>query len=102
MSEWIKCSDQMPDQPNDSDEQLIVAVKRASNGKTYVFAASFLNKKELYSEEEDADEEGRIYATGWYELRDDPEYETAWYKILEVGDEVTHWMPLPSPPEDSQ
>lgn len=99
MSQWIKCSDRLPEAKDDTDTEVILAVKRAS-GKTYVFAASFLQNKELYSEEDDADDEGRIYVTGWYELRDDPEYDTAWHQVLNSGDSVTHWMPLPAAPDE--
>lgn len=91
MSKWIKCSERLPDVPQGSDKDFIVCVRRAHNWKSYVFAASYLNGKALYSEEDDADEDGMISVTGWRREMADDEYDTAWHSILCDGDEVTHW-----------
>lgn len=99
MSEWISVDERLPDVPSGHDKEFIVSVRRAHNGKTYAFSACYLNRKELYSEDDDADEEGLVYVTGWRREMSDDEYDTAWHSILDHGDVVTHWQPMPEPPK---
>ena len=102
MSEWISASNAIPEVPKGDDRDFIVCVRRAHNGKSYVFPASYLNRKALYSEDDDADEDGMVYVTGWLREMADDEYDTAWHSILGDGDVVTHWQPLPPPPEQDK
>ena len=99
MSAWIDASRVSPDIPSAGEKDFIVCVVRAGNSKQYVFAATYLDHYEVYSEDEDADDEGMAYITGWYVLMDNPEYDTAWHAVLNEGDRITHWMPLPEPPK---
>lgn len=101
MSGWIKCSDRLPDTPSDSDTTFIVAVKRAHNGKTYVFSAEWLNQKLLCTPDVDEPEDGLPY-TGWHSIEAHADYEQYWEPLITpgTGDEVTHWQPLPAPPTE--
>lgn len=93
---WISVDERLPDVRAGDNQEVILKVRRA-NGKEYVFAAEYLNRYECYSEDDDADDEGRIYITGWYRLMADEEYDNAWHAVLNDGDSVTGWKPLPPP-----
>jgi len=95
---WIACSDRLPEVKKGGEQEFNIAVKRA-NGKTYVFSACYLNEMELYSEEH-GDDEGLLLVTGWRHEMADDEYDTAWHSVIGVGDEVTHWQPLPPSPKE--
>ena len=96
--EWVQVGERLPDTKPGTEADFIVAIRRAHNGKTYVVPASFLNRFELYSEDEAADDEGRIYVTGWYREMADDEYDTAWHKMETEGDVITDWQELPAAP----
>lgn len=96
--EWVPVSERLPETKAGTDADFVVAIRRAHNGKTYVVPASFLNRFELYSEDEAADDEGRIYVTGWYREMADDEYDTSWHKMETEGDVITHWQELPAAP----
>lgn len=96
--EWVPVSERLPETKAGTDADFVVAIRRAHNGKTYVVPASFLNRFELYSEDEAADDEGRIYVTGWYREMADDEYDTSWHKMETKGDVITHWQELPAAP----
>lgn len=90
--QWISVDERLPDVPANSDRQFIIACRRA-NGKTYVFAANYLNALEL-----DTNDDGENVFTGWYTEGEHSEY-SSWYEpVCQAGDEVTHWMPLPAAP----
>jgi hypothetical protein len=92
---WISVDDRLPSVPENSDCQFIVACRRA-NGKTYVFAASYLNALEL-----DTNDDGDAVFTGWYTEGEHPEY-SSWYEpVCQAGDEVTHWQELPAAPSQA-
>lgn len=97
---WIPDDERLPDEkPGRDPKEYIVACRRA-NGKTYVFAAHYLNEYRLLSSDDDCPEDG-IPTTGWfYEMLDDGEWDTAWHSVLNEGDCITHWMPLPPAPND--
>ena len=103
MNDWIKCSDRLPDTPADTDTTFVVAMKRAHNGKTYVFAADWLNEKRLNKEDPEPDdpEDGTPF-TGWYQLETHADYDQYWEPLVQPssGDEITHWQPLPAPPTE--
>ena len=101
MSEWISVEERLPQVAEGDHEELIVCVRRGHNGKVYVFAARYLNKYPLYSEyHEDADEDGMLISTGWYDVKQHCEYDDWYSELIEPrsGDVITHWMPLPPPP----
>lgn len=103
MAKWIRCLDRLPLTPKDSDTSFIVAVKRAHNGKTYVFSAEWLNEKLLNSEDADPDEpeDGRPF-TGWHQQVTHADFEQYWEPLIESGsgDEVTHWQSMPRAPKE--
>lgn len=103
MSDWIKCSDRLPETPADTDTTFIVAMKRARNGKTYVFTTDWLNEKLLNKEDPEPDdpEDGTPF-TGWYQLETHADYDQYWEPLVQPssGDEITHWQPLPAPPAE--
>ncbi|AJG13824.1 hypothetical protein RK21_02316 [Pseudomonas plecoglossicida] len=101
MSEWIKCSDRLPETDEDTDTTFIVAVRRAHDGKTYVFTAEWLNEKMLHKEDPDPDdpEDGTPFS-GWHSLETHADFEQYWEPLVSPcsGDEVTHWQPMPEAP----
>jgi hypothetical protein len=92
-SAWISVDERLPAVPTDDNQQFIVACRRGHNGKTYVFAAGYLNARDLHN-----DDEGAVSLTGWYTESEHPEYNGWFEPVCQAGDEVTHWMPLPSAP----
>lgn len=98
MSEWIKCSDQMP-KPG---VNVLAFVQHFGGGKyTRRIRAMYAAAKTLEAaDEEDGeyDEERDAYFVkpGWYESN---EYEEVHWA---VHDPVTHWMTLPDPPKDGE
>ncbi len=89
---WVRVADRLPEVPEDSEKQFIVACRR-KNGKTYVFAADYLNARQLHN-----DEEGDVTLTGWYIEGSHPDYNGWFDPVCQEGDEVTHWMPMPECP----
>ncbi len=87
MSEWIKCSDRLPEIKDDavlaySDGSSIHAGKNAwpKGGTDMVHIQDYFGDVTC-----GLDSEGKQLYTKMY-----------------LSNGVTHWMPLPSPPEDSQ
>lgn len=102
-SGWVAVKDGLPDVKEGEDRELMVCVRRARNGKSYVFAARYLNQYPLHSEgHPDSDEEGMFLATGWHDVKESADYD-GWYSpLIDVeGDEVTHWAELLPLPEGS-
>ena len=98
MTRWIDASRESPAMSGDKKD-FIVCVLRNGSDRQYVFAATYLDHFEVYSEGDDGDEDGMAYITGWYQLMADPEYDTAWHSVLNEGDRLTHFMELPEPPK---
>lgn len=86
MSEWISVKDRVPKE----DEVVFAAVKKkSSNSEEYLYIPATYESGE-HSEE-------RLIGKGWYEQRYYGYYDDVYDR--EILDEVTHWMPLPNPPE---
>jgi len=94
---WIAVSDRLPEVPEGEEQEVIVCVKRAHNGESYVFSARYLNAFLLYND--DIDDESTT-ATGWHDVKEHSEYDGWYSKLIDdgSGDEVTHWMPLAASP----
>lgn len=100
-SAWVVAEGRLPEIPAGDSREFIIACQRGHNGKTYVFAAEYLNAKLLLTDDDDCPEDGMPF-TGWYQERDDSSGEyTAWNPVCQAGDVVTHWMPLPPAPGQS-
>ncbi|WP_122408951.1 DUF551 domain-containing protein [Pseudomonas viridiflava] len=77
MSEWIKCSDRLPEH----GVNVLVIAMGATKKKNYTTAT-------LCSIQRDFREE-------------DSPYDDQWYQTVAISREllgITHWMPLPKPP----
>ena len=99
MSGWIKCSERLPEVELGENQEFIVCVYRKRQGKSYSFAAQYLNAMQLYN---DCEDEEKLF-TGWHDVKEHADYD-GWYSPLELsdGDAVTHWQPLPPPPEQDK
>jgi len=101
MSEWISVKDQLPE-----NEKKVIVYFKNELGKgrrttaEYIMAKTVLAEDYLDEEWSDSfpeyDEENDCYWTpeGWYEQQEITEVN--WYLGKDI---VTHWMPLPTPPE---
>lgn len=98
---WISVKNGPPETSKNTDQEFIVACRR-SNGKTYVFAAHYLNEKLLLTDEDDCPEDGKPF-TGWYIEREcGGDYDTEWRLVCADGDEITHYAPLPAAPTEGK
>ena len=104
MSEWISVKDRLPEAGKhvlaDCEVRLISGRKKHYVCKAYyapahtLSAGSFPDDDECY--EYDETDDNYYLLEGWYECIhnwDD-------YSGVVIGDFVTHWMPLPTPPEE--
>ena len=96
MSEWISVKDRLPEgiaclafYKNNLGRNRIVKAKYT---KKYTVEASYDDEWLEYNEDDDT----FYYPEGWYEMIDN------WddYSFVTINHEVTHWMPLPTPPKD--
>lgn len=97
--QWVPVSERLPEVPDGDEQEVIVCVKRAHDGKSYCFSARYLNNFPLH---DDYDDEPKV-VTGWHDVKEHADYD-GWYSPLidrESGDAVTHWMPLPAAPAPS-
>lgn len=101
MDDWIPVSERLPAIPTNCSREFIIACKRLHDGKTYVFAAEYLQELLLQSAlpDDDEPEDGKP-CTGWYQERncESGDFDTEWQNIEADGSLITHWMPLPKPP----
>ena len=101
MSEWIKCSDRLPDSGRTIlayylNSHGMGRTIRAQHVKAWTIQAEEFSDSEAecveYSEQEDA----YYLLAGWYECIDN------WDEYMRVyvnEGPVTHWQPLPEPPK---
>lgn len=76
---WIKCSDKLPEK---AGEYLVYVSDEMWSGAMILWFTNDFSRLD----------DDLFYPQGFYV--NDPEYGRVEYK------EVTHWMPLPEPPED--
>ena len=81
MTEWIKCSDQMPVN-NFASEEFFVLIKQFTNPVTYAAEVAFYDGNYKFGKE----------PRGWWRFDDDIEP----YEV----DNVVAWMRKPAVPED--
>jgi hypothetical protein len=83
-----------PPVPKGKEREFIVAVRRKSNGKVYVFAATFANQ---YANDMSDRDGGEFIADGWYNkgLDMSHEFDSVYEPMLEAGDAVEGWQELP-------
>lgn len=94
---WLDATQHTPEVRPGTEREFIVACRRAT-GKTYVFAAYYLNQKLLLTDADDCPDDGLPF-TGWHVERDDDgEYDSCWHPVCNDGDTITHFQPLPGVP----
>nr|WP_023842424.1 hypothetical protein [Burkholderia sp. M701]BAO18881.1 hypothetical protein [Burkholderia sp. M701] len=94
---WICVHDQpVPVSARGTTTSVIVACKRARDGETYVFAAEYANEFEL----DPGDDDDVRIVTGWFVtgLDTSGEFNYAYQTACGDGDEITHWMLMPTKP----
>ena len=75
---WIRVEDRLPEE---TDEKVIIACKTLRGKLSYTTTAYYRKSK------------------GFFEIRVDGDYV---FGSVGTDDVVTHWMPLPEPPEEAQ
>lgn len=105
-ADWISVKDRLPESGkhvlaaceikflNGSKEKYICEAYHAKEHS--ILAGKYLDDTDCYDYNEEDDE--YYLKEGWYEvIHNWDEYES-----VVIGDFVTHWMPLPEPPEESK
>lgn len=102
MSEWVSVKDRMPE----PEQVVLVSCRTRPSGYEYRCLAFYVPDKWLRGDsgmnwdyeacDEYCEEADDYYVNeGWYERI----YNWDDYGAVGIGDFVTHWMPLPEPPE---
>lgn len=96
---WISPSERLPDVPAGDDLDVLVAVRRAHNGKVYVFTTSYLNRYPVIDHDQfiQDDDNDHREITGWFYLSDDEE---TWHRTLGEKDELVAWQLKPAEPSE--
>lgn len=88
-SQWISIKERLPDNCKN-----VLCATKLLNGKPALFIGIYTkgSQIEFYNHDDEPD----YLPKGWYELEDQykGDYDQHWFDR-----EVTHWMPLPKPPE---
>lgn len=102
MNNWINVSDRLPELGSK-----VLAFYKNELNKNRTITAIYFEKFTEESEEEDDDDVPVEYC----EANDTYYYKEGWYECIDNWDDfafvkvydshiITHWMPLPSPPEE--
>lgn len=106
VDEW-RSPDEMPDTPKGTEQNFIVAVRRARSGKVYSFPSAYLNAYPLRYEYECPKGEGcdgngcedGCPITGWYSATGDGEDGLTYSPMyMDPGDEFLGWRKVPQWP----
>lgn len=95
---WVPCSERLPEVAQFDQQEFIVSVQRKD--KVITMSALYLNAYPLYCEDhDDADDEGYVPHTGWYDAKSNGDDANSYTLINDswYGSTVTHWMPMPKP-----
>ena len=101
-NQWIKCSDRLPEH----GKEVLALMKYSDTNRQTMLMGCYLERfteesdLEAESYDEYCEEDDTYYMReGWFELIANwPDF----YCINVCEGTVTHWMPLPLPPEDSE
>jgi len=96
MMEWISVEDELPDRK-------VIAFYKNRSGTTRRIMAEYFHRYTVESSMEDGVEDeysekndNYYIVEGWYEIIDNWE---DWGSVRVIEGEITHWIPLPKPPE---
>lgn len=100
MSEWVKVEDRLPE----SGEHVLLCCKTGYKPSYYICDGFYAVPKTVecsndYDDAADYDEETDEYylPEGFYEVIKNWDE----YSSIVIGDVVTHWQPLPKPPQEA-
>lgn len=104
---WISVKDRLPE---NEKTVLISATRKGVNGKCWhVVMTAFYTDGNLHTEDSSFAWDCEYAPLEYCEETDDYIIPEGWWEAVECGDEfsavdlfVTHWMPLPEPPEEEE